>query len=190
MLSEGYFMSIRIVSAALAVVFLTGTLASDAFADHRRRPRVHVYDDYYAGPDVVRVPDVMRFMFGGYRMTPEDYDDLYANGEQEFDSGYYDPQVDQPVKKAKPRKPAKAAVKPKPDLTTASTSKPKAPSAAKSILTCDKASAVVGSYGFTGIKASDCNGEVYAFTATRDGKPFAVKLSALSGELTEVKKLQ
>jgi len=33
-----------------------------------------------------------------------------------------------------------------------------------------------------------CSGKVYAFNATRDGKPFSVKLNSSSGELTEVKK--
>ena len=191
-------MRIRIVSAALAAIFLTGTLAAEAFADHRRRHRVYVYDNYYAGPEVVRVPGVMRLMFGGYRMSPEDYDDIYGSGDEAFDERYYDPQFVAPVKSAKPRKtvkastakPASPAVKPKQDLTTASIAKPKTGAAPKSLLTCDKASAVVGSYGFTGVKPSDCDGEVFAFNATRDGKPFAIKLNAASGELTEVKKLQ
>ena len=42
---------------------------------------------------------------------------------------------------------------------------------------------------FRRVKAESCNGKVYAFNATRDGKPFAIKVDAANGELTEVKKL-
>lgn len=212
-------MTIRIVSAALAAAVLTTALASDALAD-RRRHRVYPYDRYYAGPQVVEMPGFMRLMFGGYRMSPEDYDEIY--GSDNFDESYYDPQLDLPVKKLKPPKPAKTATakpvtptaKPKKVLTTASVSTPppetsesasaaraattesiaapagKSVSGAGGILSCDKAGAIVGSYGFSSVKSSDCAGEVYAFNATRDGKTFAIKLNAVSGELTEVKKLQ
>ena len=187
-------MSIRFASAAIAAVFITGSLAADAFADHRRWHRVRPYDRYYAGPEVVQVPGVLRLMFGGYRMSPEAYDEIY--GSDDFDESYYDPQIDEPVKKLKPRKTVKPAaaklvtpaLKPKKDVATASIAKPAA--AAKSVMTCDKATSIVGDYGFSSVKPSDCQGEVYAFNATRDGKSFAIKLNAASGELTEVKKLQ
>ena len=61
--------------------------------------------------------------------------------------------------------------------------------AATAGLSCDKAGTIVTGYGFSGVKAQSCKGKVYAFNATRDGKSFAIKLDAASGELTEVKKL-
>ena len=193
-------MFIRLASAALAAVFLTGSLATDALADHQYKRRLLAHDRYYAGRDVVRVPGVLRLIFGGYRMTPDDYAELY--GEDNFDESYYDPQLDEPVLRPKPRKAAKTAkpmtpvAAPKKQLTTASIAKPAATGtavekpASASALSCAKAGDVITGYGFSAVKASDCTGAVYAFNATRDGKPFAIKLNAASGELTEVKKLQ
>lgn len=96
-----------------------------------------------------------------------------------FDESYYDPYYLPPSKK-----PAK-----KPVVTTA---KPKVPVAAKATagggMSCDKAQKIVSGYGFTGISSKVCQGQVYEFNATRDGKTFLIKMSAASGELTEVKK--
>ena len=57
-------------------------------------------------------------------------------------------------------------------------------------LTCAKAEAIVSDFGLTAVKAADCGGQVFAFNAMRDGKPYAIKLNAKSGELTEVRKVQ
>lgn len=198
-------MFLRLASAALAATVIAGTLASDAFADHRKR-RVIVYDPYYAGPVVVRPPGLMRLMFGGYRMTPEEYDAMY--GQDRFDESYYDPQLDEAVPPPKPRKTKKpvtaskatAPTTTKKPLTTASISKPAAagtdaetarkPAASGKSVSCTKAGEIVSGYGFSAVKPADCDGQVYAFNATRDGKSFSIKLNAASGELTEVKKLQ
>jgi len=200
-------MFLRLASVALAAAVIAGTLAPDAYANHRKR-RVIVYDPYYAGPVVVRPPGLMRLMFGGYRMTPEEYDAMY--GPDQFDESYYDPQLDEAAPPPKPRKTRKpvtagkttAPVTTKKPLTTASVSKPatagtdaetaKKPVAAASVksVSCTKAGEIVSGYGFSAVQPADCDGQVYAFNATRDGKSFSIKLNAASGELTEVKKLQ
>ena len=53
---------------------------------------------------------------------------------------------------------------------------------------CEQARAIIGKYAFGNIQAQSCEGEVYSFAAMRSGKPFVVKISALNGELLEVKK--
>jgi hypothetical protein len=61
---------------------------------------------------------------------------------------------------------------------------------AASGMSCDKAGAIVSGYGFTSVKPTTCTGQVFAFSATRSGKAYVIKLSSASGELTEVKKVQ
>ena len=88
-----------------------------------------------------------------------------------------------PVPKAKKKPAATAAAKPKTEEST--TAKP-----AKSAdsVSCDKAKSILTGYGFGNVEAKSCNGKVYSFAAMRDGKSFSVKVSALNGELTEVKR--
>ena len=66
--------------------------------------------------------------------------------------------------------------------TTAASSKSAA-------VSCDKAASIITGYGFSDVKPADCQGQVYAFNAARDGKAYAIKLNSISGELTEVKKV-
>jgi hypothetical protein len=67
---------------------------------------------------------------------------------------------------------------------------PKARDAAKrELLSCDKAETIVGSYGFLGVNPSDCDGQVLAFNANRDGKSYLITLNATSGELIKVSKI-
>jgi hypothetical protein len=53
---------------------------------------------------------------------------------------------------------------------------------------CEQARAIIGKYAFGNIQAKSCEGDVYSFAAMRSGKPFVVKISALNGELLEVRK--
>jgi hypothetical protein len=53
---------------------------------------------------------------------------------------------------------------------------------------CAQARAIIGKYAFGNVQAKSCEGDVYSFAAERSGKPFIVKISALNGELVEVKK--
>jgi hypothetical protein len=99
---------------------------------------------------------------------------------------------------------AKAKVKPvlKPDreVQTASLSrpdvvvKPKAkPLAAKPVegktIGCTAGAAVVTGYGFADVKPKACTGSTYAYTAARAGKAYQIKLTAASGEIVDVKKV-
>jgi len=56
-------------------------------------------------------------------------------------------------------------------------------------LSCDKVAAIVSDYGFNSIRPSNCDGQVYAFNASRDGKSFLITLNAMSGELITVRKV-
>lgn len=201
------------LTVSLATLLAFAILVPSAEANHRKKHRrVMVYDNYYAGPDVVRSVPGLRLFFGDYALTEEEFDALYGTKQgREFDEGYYDPEPAPAKPKKKPAKPAAAASK-KPastakDVNTASIDtgkKPvakstspenqpaasKAPATAAAGMTCDKAGSIVSGYGFSGVKAQACQGKVYAFNATRDGKNFAIKVDSASGELTEVKKLQ
>ena len=167
-------------------------------------------DRYYAGPGFVHRMPGLRLLFGDYALSEEEFNALYGNGE-DFDETYYEPK---PLVNAKPKvKPATKAAKattpaaltttstddaepepvaPKPikpakPATAALTADP--PPAPSATLTCGKASTIIEGYGFSGVKPGSCKGKVYAFNATRDGRNFAIKVNAISGELTEVKKL-
>jgi hypothetical protein len=55
---------------------------------------------------------------------------------------------------------------------------------------CEKAQLIVADYGFKDIKAESCSGDTLGFSATRDGKPFSIRILAADGEFAEVKRLQ
>jgi hypothetical protein len=57
-------------------------------------------------------------------------------------------------------------------------------------VTCEKAQIIVAAYGFEDVKAQDCAGKVLGFTASRDGKPFAIQIEAASGEFAKVRRLR
>ena len=59
----------------------------------------------------------------------------------------------------------------------------------KKTIGCTAGAAVVTGYGFGNVQPKACTGETYAYGASRDGKSFVIKLSAASGEITDVKKL-
>src|SRR6476469_4432347 len=51
------------------------------------------------------------------------------------------------------------------------------------VINCEKAQAIVADYGFKDIRDGNCSGGTLVFTATRDGKPFSIIISAADGEL-------
>jgi hypothetical protein len=55
-------------------------------------------------------------------------------------------------------------------------------------MSCEAAIEIVESFGFTDVRSTSCNGDVYGFDAARDGDAYAIKLSAADGALTEVRK--
>jgi hypothetical protein len=54
---------------------------------------------------------------------------------------------------------------------------------------CTAGAAVITGYGFGDVKPKACTGTAYAYSATRAGKNYEIKLTAESGEITDVKKL-
>jgi hypothetical protein len=166
----------RLGLIAAALVSVTIAFAASADAGSRWKFRYYAYDpdyDFYYGPEYVPQP-----RYYGYTRRDRDYlndddDDDYA-----YDPDYYEPEY------IPPRKKRRAYAKPQIET------RPKAQTAKKkaTIISCAKAGEIVSGYGFKSVEQVSCKGQVYAFNATRDGKPFSVKLSAASGELTEVKK--
>jgi hypothetical protein len=203
-------MLVRTICAAVAGVLAFAILAQPAAADHRKRHRARLHQQYYSGPDFIYGVPGIRLLFGDYAMTEEEYDALYGTSDEPdtFDENYYEPKA---IVTKKPRKKPDAAKRAKPSepVTTASVSKletlaptktdtksasadtatKKAATAPKG-LSCDKAGQVVADFGFTTVKPQTCTGKIYAFAATRDGSNFSIKLDSATGELTEVKKLQ
>jgi hypothetical protein len=55
-------------------------------------------------------------------------------------------------------------------------------------VSCDRARGIVADFGFKDIRADSCSGKTYGFSATRDGKPFSIKIVAANGELAEVRR--
>ncbi|MGE3876220.1 MAG: hypothetical protein AB7F74_24965 [Parvibaculaceae bacterium] len=169
-------MLIRLGLIAAALVSVTMAFAGNADADSRWKFRYYTYDpdyDFYYGPEYVPQPRYYRYM-------RRDRDYLYDDddGDYAYDPDYYEPEYIPPRKKRKTYAKPQTVQKPK---TQAAKKKPTA-------ITCAKAGQIVSGYGFKGVEQVSCKGQVYAFNATRDGKPFSIKLSAASGELTEVKK--
>jgi hypothetical protein len=76
------------------------------------------------------------------------------------------------------RAPVKLAAKPadEPDQRSANVS-------------CEKAKSIIVKFAFSNVEAKSCEGNTYSFAATRSGKQFFVRVSALSGELVEVRKM-
>jgi len=75
----------------------------------------------------------------------------------------------------------------KPELTKTVKKKP---SLAANQLSCNKAKSIVSDFGFSDIIARTCTGNIYDFSAKRDGSPYSIKVSSLSGELKGVKKIK
>ena len=55
-------------------------------------------------------------------------------------------------------------------------------------LSCEAAADVVRGYGFSDVRSDGCAGEVYEFSATRDGTAYSIGVAAASGEIAEVKR--
>jgi hypothetical protein len=159
------------VLAAFGASFLP---AGDAEARHRLKWREWRFD-----------PD-----FGFYRPEPryipypayefeDDYEEEYFDPPRRYSYApeYYEPEYAPPPRKRRPatalRAPAEPpAAKPKPKL-----------------ISCKKAAGIVSGFGFDAVKATGCKGKSYAFSATRDGKRYAITVNPANGELTKVKKL-
>ena len=55
---------------------------------------------------------------------------------------------------------------------------------------CERAQNILTEYGFKDIKAEVCTGTTLGFSASRDGKPFSIRILAANGEFEEVRRLR
>jgi hypothetical protein len=146
------------------------------------------YQTYYPGP--LYVPRPRYFYYYDYDPEPP-----YA---YEYEPDYYEPQY-QPRRYQRPSRPYvarkrqqqqnEAAAYDEPSAVSESEIKPEPVKKKATGISCDKAAKIVADYGFKSVKAASCKGQIYSFKGSRDGKAYTIKLSAKSGELTEVKKL-
>lgn len=162
----------------VAAALVSGTIAFAGVADagSKVKFRYYTYDpayDYYYGPEYIPEPRYYRY----FRRDRPAY--LYEDDRDEYDDYTYDPDYYEP-EYIPPRK-RKTYAKPQPQQKPAAAKKPTS-------ISCSKAGQIVSGYGFRSVQQVTCSGKVYAFNATRDGKPFSIKLNSSSGELTEVKK--
>jgi hypothetical protein len=84
-----------------------------------------------------------------------------------------------------PVPPARALRPQEPMISTAPT--PSQPAGAgQGGVTCEAAARIVADFGFSNIGSSDCSGDLYRFSAMRDGTTYAIGITAATGEITEV----
>lgn len=82
-------------------------------------------------------------------------------------------------------KPASTPVK------TASAAAPAAKAAGSAgSIGCSKGAEIVSGYGFTSVKPRACTGATYTFDATRAANAYLIKVSAATGEISDVQKLR
>ncbi len=194
----------RIISLA-ALAAIAGTFVTTGAAEAGSRWRLHYLNPYYYIYEP-RPLDLYSSDYGDEEFYDDDEPPLayYDPGDDYYEPRYRD---DEPVYVApKKKKTVKAVPVPKPvtkkllastenkaaatteKKTVVAANKKAGPAAAG--MSCDKAEKIVSGYGFTSVKPATCTGQVFAFNATRSGKAYVIKLSAASGELTEVKKVQ
>jgi hypothetical protein len=170
-----------------------------ARADHLR----WMLPGYFPPPPSRRVhryyPDVYEDDVYGDDYYDDDYDDEDYSYYEEPEPRYYQPKprkkkstASAPAK-VKPKNVEKPKKKPQTANAPETTPKPKKATTpetttASANVNCDKAKSIVTGYGFSNIQTMSCSGSVYSFSANRGGKSFSVKVSALNGELTEVKR--
>lgn len=66
---------------------------------------------------------------------------------------------------------------------------PKANKVTDKTIGCTAGAAVVTGYGFAEVKPKACTGKTYAYTAARAGKTYEIQMTAASGEIIDVKKV-
>ena len=57
---------------------------------------------------------------------------------------------------------------------------------AQAKVSCEAAAGVVAEYGFSDVRTADCSGDLYRFSATRDGTAYSIGIASASGEIAEV----
>ncbi len=66
---------------------------------------------------------------------------------------------------------------------------PKGNKVTEKTIGCTAGAAVVTGYGFAEVKPKACTGKTYAYTAARAGKTYEIQMTAASGEIVDVKKV-
>jgi hypothetical protein len=59
-------------------------------------------------------------------------------------------------------------------------------SAGEREVTCEAAAQIVADFGFSDIGSPECSGDLYRFSAMRDGTAYAIGISAVTGEIADV----
>jgi hypothetical protein len=204
--ARGVVKMVRMYAVAAAAALIAGSIqpaeAGSRFWFNFFEPS---YDTYYAGPEFIPEPDYEyvprqrhRVVEDPYLYEPDpyynDYEPVYRpHRKRTLSSAERKARIrhDLALTAAKPvpvRYRAAVAAPPAKKTQVASVAPLKKPSA--NSITCGKAASIVADYGFSNIKTADCEGKDYAFNATRGGAPYLIRMSAATGELTEVKKLQ
>ena len=164
--------------AALTVVAAGMLGTATAQADTRLHlnflPFGSAYGDYYGDPMFVPAPRYYYYYEPRPRFRPRYYT-------YQYEPDYYEPETN-PEYLPPPRKKKRTTTLPDTNPAT------KQQQQKSGSISCAKATQIVTDYGFTQVQATSCKGKVYAFNARRDGKPYSIKVSPASGELTEVKK--
>jgi hypothetical protein len=95
----------------------------------------------------------------------------------------------QPAARAAPAEPpepqARALRPPEPMIVTAPTPSQSVGQGHRQV-TCEAAAQIVADFGFSDIGTPDCSGDLYRFSAMRDGTAYAIGISAGTGEIAEV----
>ncbi len=87
---------------------------------------------------------------------------------------------------AEPPEPqARALHRPEPMILTAPDPSRSADEGQEQV-TCEDAEQIVADFGFSDIGTQECSGDLYRFSAMRDGTAYAVGISAATGEIAEV----
>jgi hypothetical protein len=84
-----------------------------------------------------------------------------------------------------PEPPARALQPPQPKIVTAPTPSRSADEGQGQV-TCEAAARIVADFGFSDIGRPDCSGDLYRFSAMRDGTAYDIGISAATGEIAEV----
>ncbi|NJM31312.1 MAG: hypothetical protein HC855_15615 [Rhizobiales bacterium] len=187
-----------VLSAAAAAIAATSGFA-EAGSKWRLRFYEPHYHTYYPGPQYIEEPDYGYYVLRKPRRYRDDFEPEYY--EPDFDDA--DDYYDEPIRVKRPRREVFREADPLPvkkkksSVKQASISGATRKSSAKKseqktsgLMSCDKASGIVAGYGFQNVKATDCKGDAYGFSARRGGKPYTITLNAANGELTGVKKVQ
>ncbi len=53
-------------------------------------------------------------------------------------------------------------------------------------VSCEAAGEIVENYGFSLVRPTDCSGQLYTFSAVRDGTAYSITITAAGGEIAEV----